>query len=103
MKAIVELTPEEYSSARNAYTALMEKCAGMGRRDMLAMFEDLHICTGYAHYKFRGKVSETLIERLGRMPTEDEIIMLVEGGFSHFGATCTVQPDGTFSGRVNID
>ena len=36
-----------------------------------------------------GIISDALIERLGRMPTDEEVIMLIDRGFYHFGASCT--------------
>ena len=46
--------------------------------------------SGYAHITFNGTYTEKLCEILGRTPTGEEIIMLVDGGFSHFGASCSV-------------
>lgn len=59
---------------------------------------------GYAHYRFYVKPSQKLLAAVGRPLTEDEVIILVDGGFSHFGADCTYNKDsGTYSGRVNTD
>lgn len=100
MKAIVDLTSEEYREQMNTHHIIKQVTAGMSHTDM---FDGFAKSPGYAHYKFRGKCSAELLIKLGRLPTPDEVIMLVDGGFSHFGATCTIQPDGSFSGRVNVD
>lgn len=65
-------------------------------------YEAVHKSSGYAHYTFSGKVSDEMVEEMGRMLTGDEIIMLVDGGFSHFGASCSISGQ-AFRGSVNID
>lgn len=100
MKAIVALSPEEYRNQSAAYSALKKATKGKSVSELM----DVKRRTGYAHYTFDGSYTPLLVELLGRHPTSDEIIMLVDGGFSHFGATCNVSHDRmTFSGRVNTD
>lgn len=101
MKAICEYTKEEYIAMQDKHRRLVEATSGLSRADM---FKDYSKGTGYAHYKFRGVYTKLLVERLGHKPDADEIIMLVDGGFSHFGATCSID-DVTrhFVGRVNTD
>ena len=99
MKAVVELTTEEYDRYSKIYANLCEKIGESGTSELII---DLKQTGGYAHYKFSGTVSDTLVEKLGRMPTEVELIMLIDSGFSHFGASCTIIGKG-FSGRVNTD
>lgn len=99
MKAIVEYTKEEHEAMRVKYQELLDITRSMDG----SAVEKLDKSRGYAHYTFSGKVSTALIDALGRLPTGDEVIMLVDGGFSHFGASCRVASDGTFSGRVNTD
>ena len=100
MKAIVSLTPEEARSQNATWAALKKVVKGESLSDLL----DVRRRTGYAHYTFEGRYTHRLVELLGRHPTSDEIIMLVDGGFSHFGATCGVSHDRMiFSGRVNTD
>ena len=99
MKAIVELTPEEHEVLRKISDNVSEKVKGFTRSDY---FEDYNKKPGYAHYQFSGKITDKLIDLLGRDPTSDEIIILVDGGFSHFGASCQIRGN-SFSGRVNID
>lgn len=98
MKAICELTTLERDALSKKYKALRVKTEGVSKRKLL----DFSKKQGYAHYTFSGYVTDELIDLLGRMPDTDEIIMLVDGGFSHFGATCTLNGR-RFSGRVNID
>lgn len=99
MKAIVELTNHEHDAMRKKRDALFAKTKGVRMDELFTHFKKT---SGYAHYTFSGYVSDKLIDLLGRKPDSDEIIMLVDGGFSHFGATCTLN-DRRFSGRVNID
>lgn len=99
MKAIVDLTPEMHKRQSEIWGNLRDKTKGLCKSDM---FEDYRHDSGYTHYKFSGKVSQALINALGRVPTGDEIIMLVDSGFSHFGASCCMD-DLRFSGRVNTD
>ena len=100
MKAIVNYTDSEYARQLDAYTELREKVKGIHKADM---FCDFTRCVGYAHYTFSGRCTAALVERLGRLPTSDEVIMLVDNGFSHFGASCTIDSNGDFHGRVNTD
>lgn len=100
MKPVVTLTEQEYQAYARMYAELCESIRDLFIKDM---FEGFAKRPGYAHYAFEGKITDKLIGRLGRMPTEEEVIMIVDGGFSHFGATCRITPDGYFSGRVNID
>ena len=99
MKSITEYTPTEYMDTMHAYLAMYEKIQGYGHR---VLFDNLQRHWGYAHYNFSGRVSDKLIELLGRMPTPNEIIMIIDSGFSHFGATCTITGR-NFSGRVHTD
>lgn len=100
MKAIVEYTPEEYSKMYEKFMALQHVTAGYKRSDLLTYTRT----SGYAHYKFKGTYTQKLVELLGHHPTEDEIIMLVDGGYSHFGAGCSIDKKNmAFSGHVNTD
>lgn len=98
MKAIPSMTKEEYEEQRKVLEALNEKTAGHMPGELL----DLGKKMGYAHYTFSGEIRPLLIQLLGRYPTSGEIIMLVDGGLGHFGATCAVNGN-KFSGRVNTD
>lgn len=96
MKAITEYTIQEAADQSVKCKELLKKVEGTTRSDW---FEDFRQQSGYAHYKFSGRVSDKL---LGHEPTGDELIMLVDSGFSHFGASCSVS-NRSFSGRVNTD
>ena len=98
MKAIVELTKEELKKYNEMYDNLQKKIKGISR-DQLYVYSRR---SGYAHYTFVGTYTEKFCEILGRAPTAEEIIMLVDSGFSHFGATCCIRGN-HFSGRVNTD
>ena len=106
MKAIVEYTNQEYEQQMSKYIALVERVNEYTQSNG-CKFKDLMVYErhyGYAHYTFKGTYTDSLIDALGRTPTPDEIIMLIDGGFSHFGATCTIDTSRhTFDGRVNID
>ena len=100
MKAIVSYTDEEYAQMRLKQMRMLDAIRGMDRRELYTYTKR----SGYAHYQFSGTYTDKLVEALGRHPDSDEIIMLVDNGFSHFGASCTINTNGkTFSGRVNVD
>lgn len=97
MRAIVEQPREEIERLNGVQKHLKE--VGLTRQNA---FVDYQTTSGYAHYTFRGQQSSEVVEKLGRGLTSEEIIILADGGFSHFGATCTVGGTG-FAGRVNTD
>lgn len=100
MKAIVEMTHEEYGKMHDKFEKLKRATAGHPRSELLTHTRS----SGYSHYKFNGTYTDTLVELLGRHPDEDEIIMLVDSGYSHFGAGCAIDTQHrSFSGRVYID
>ena len=99
MKAIVEYTKEEAEAMTKKWHELRGKTNGMARSEL---FDNYTRTSGYAHYTFSGDITNKLVEVLGHEPSPDEIIMLVDDGFSHFGASCSISGR-HFSGRVNID
>ena len=99
MKAIVEMNQEEQKEYGKKFDQLREKLAINTRNELLP---DLHKMVGYAHYRFSGRIGQALVDALGRQPTPEEIIMLVDNGFWHFGAECHINGD-RFTGRVNTD
>ena len=100
MKSITEYTPEEKNEMIEKLRKLRET---LKNTPVTELFEDYNRRIDYAHYTFSGKISDKLIQLLGRIPTADEIIMIADGGFHHFGATCSIFPDRSFSGKINID
>ena len=99
MKAIVDYTNEEAEAMSKKWNELRDKTKVIPRAEL---FDNYTQTSGYAHYKFSGDITDKLVEVLGHEPSPDEIIMLVDGGFSHFGASCTINGK-HFGGRVNID
>lgn len=99
MKAIVEYTKEEAEIMSKKWKELQDKTKGM---PVAELFSSYSRTSGYAHYTFSGYITDKLVEALGHEPSPDEIIMLVDRGFSHFGASCSIN-DRHFSGRVDID
>ena len=99
MKAIVEYTKEEYAFMSKKWKELRDKTNGMARSEL---FDNYTKTSGYAHYTFSGDITDKLVEALGHEPSPDEIIMLVDDGFSHFGANCSISGR-HFSGRVCTD
>lgn len=99
MKAITSLNTEECEFYRKMYLNLMDCIKDKNKADLFGYKKHYR----YAHYTFEGWYTEQLCQCLGdRVPLPEEIIMLVDGGFSHFGASCTVDTQ-TFRGRVNTD
>lgn len=99
MKAIVEYTKEEAEAMSKKWNELQDKTKDIPKAEL---FDNYSRTSGYAHYKFSGDITDKLIEVLGHEPSPDEIIMLVDSGFSHFGASCSIHGR-HFGGRVNID
>ena len=98
LKAIVELTDEEYAKQAAIYSNLKDLLKTAKKAELINYSRN----AGHAHYTFTGSYTKKLCILLGHIPTYVEILMIVDGGFSHFGASCTVR--GTlFYGRVNID
>lgn len=99
MKAITEYTDKEIDEMSKKLHELRDKTKDVPRTEL---FENFSKKSGYAHYTFSGDVTDKLIEVLGCMPSTNEIIMLVDSGFSHFGASCSINGR-HFVGWVNID
>lgn len=99
MKAIVELSQAELAQYTDIMKSLKGATKGTSQKDW---FNNLRTKSGYAHYTFSGDVTDELIKLLGHEPSANEIIMLVDGGFIHFGASCSISGR-HFSGRVNTD
>ena len=99
MKAIVEYTKEEAEAMSKKWNELRDKTKCIPKAEL---FDNYSRTSGYAHYKFSGDITDKLVEVLGHEPSTDEIIMLVDSGFSHVGANCSIN-DRHFSGRVCTD
>lgn len=99
MKSITDYTDEEVEEMVKKKATLFKSIAGHSTSDLFTNFIKRY---GYANYTFSGYIADLLIEKLGRMPTTEEILLIVDNGFSHFGATCIIT-DRYFSGKVYID
>ena len=99
MKAIIDYTKEEAEVMSKKWKELRDKTKDIPRAELFSNYTQT---SGYAHYKFSGDITDKLVEALGHEPSPDEIIMLVDRGFSHFGARCSVN-NRHFSGRVCTD
>lgn len=94
IKAIVELTPSEeehiVSVAKHLFSVLKPGMCTMTKRH------------GYAKYEFSGEYTQELVDALGHEPTEEELVLIADGGYSHFGAHCVIK-DRKFCGVVYND
>lgn len=99
MKAILNYTNEEAEAMRKKTAHILSSVNGVPKNEL---FQDYRRDVGYAHYSFSGNYTPKLVELLGHEPSPEEIIIIIDGGFSHFGASCSIS--GThFSGRLNTD
>jgi len=90
LKAVVALNEEEYKRYLTIWNDLKEKTGG---KIYKPMHRDECFCnyarvSGYAKMEHTGMVTQYLIDKLGRQPTELEISMICDGGFSHYGGAC---------------
>jgi len=100
MKAIVEFTEDDYKKCNDR----MKELRDMLKEDITNMrdyfFEERDKTSGYAHYKFSGKVKRKFKDILN----ESDIIMIIDNGYSSFGSSCFYNKEtGDFGGRVNTD
>lgn len=102
MMSTHDLTEEESKRLSQTWNDLKKILAIYKRSELIEVSEKF----GYGCYYFNGSYKDTLVNMLGRDPTEHEILMLVDTGTSYIGcgATCTVNTKNrTFSGKVNTD
>lgn len=99
MKPITAYTDEERQAMLEKWNALKQKIGGEFKT---GLFDNYRRDGYYAHYEFSGDISDRLIAMLGREPSAEEIIMIVDNGFYHFGATCEISGR-HFAGEVDID
>lgn len=97
LTAIVSLSDQQRVNYSKIWNSLKDKgCT----RDL---FNNYTMRTGYAHKLHRGKVSLKLMELLGRMPTELELSMLCDSGYSHFGGYSNMDASGNFVVKIYTD
>ncbi len=99
MKAVIHHTPEE----RERLTKLSnETLSAVGELKNTELFNDYKVTPAYHRYTFCGNIANLLVEKLGHMPTPEELIIIVDRGINHFGADCYI--DGIFfSGEISTD
>lgn len=95
MRAVTQLTNEEYEK----YSKIQQNLRQY-KEDTLIKYNTYR---KYGYYTFDGKITEYAKRSLGRLLTPEEIIILVDGGFHHFGAECYIAANGKFYGSVNYD
>lgn len=99
MEAIVQMSEERIKQLTALQAELKQKLP-RSRND--GWIENYKRYSGYSQYTFYGRVSDKMVEALGRMPTADEMIIFIDNGFSHFGAECIFKGR-DFHGYVNTD
>lgn len=99
MEAVTELSAKREAHLSALTKTIREKTKGYRHTEL---FNDFQKISGYAHYKFTGEITDKLIELLGHEPTSEEVILIVDDGYSHFGASCSIYGR-HFGGRVNTD
>lgn len=97
MKSIRDLNNGEYVKLRDKSITLYERTKGYKLSDLITYKKTYH----GTHYSFTGRYSNRLVGLLGHHPDADEIVILVDDGFGHGGASCRVNNTlKTFNGRV---
>lgn len=87
MKSRLRLSKEEYEQYVESWNRLREIIQTCGNKHKLAP----HIKNSHPFfYYFVGQYTQDLVDSLNREPTEEELIMIVDGGFNHFGAECGI-------------
>lgn len=102
MVSTYNISVEESERLPQMWNDLKRILAIYKRSELISVSEKF----GYNCYYFNGSYKDTLVNMLGRDPTEHEILMLVDTGTSYVGcgAICTVdKKNRTFSGKVNTD
>ena len=74
----------ERRELRRVYSALMAVLDGKDRFELYSV----RYSYGQSVKRFEGDYTAALVEALGRDPTTDELIMLVDNGYFNFGAYC---------------
>lgn len=67
MKSITEYTTEEHKKRLAEWRTLHNLIKSYSNSEL---FDDYSTTAGYAHFTFRGTVSQKLIDIIGRVPTE---------------------------------
>ena len=100
MKATTDYTDEEYINMQHKRTALYGAIAGHQYSELFTYQRRVND----SRYSFGGRYTDKLVELLGRHPDEEEIIMLIDCGYSHCGAFCTIdRVNKIFGGHVNTN
>lgn len=99
MRPITECSVNMRKELHERWNDLREKIDDNRVTDL---FDNFQRAGDYAHYEFYGEITDKLVELLGREPTAYDIIMIIDNGFHHFGATCAINGR-QFHGKVNTD
>lgn len=83
--------------AKERFDALMAKVRGV------KWFESKRTTPGYAHYTFRVELAKEVIEALGREPTPEEVVFMVDNWPYNFGFKCEKAKGGVYYGEVYTD
>ena len=100
MKATHERTPEEQKRLRAKQSEVLHAVWDVPKMDLFTDFKRAW-CADHLSYRFEGVYSQRLVDRLGRKPDPEDIIILVNGSIMHGGAHCIIR-DNAFKGRLDI-
>ena len=99
VRAASECTKHENDQRITAYQLLLSKLSNKP----LYHYVKRDVTRHYRHYEYCGTYTNHLINRLGRHPKPEEIIMLI-AGVNHMGADCHVNTHyDSFKGTVYIE
>ena len=93
LNPITGLTEGQWQENQAIYESLGER----GLLNPSKAFATFNRSSSYARHNFSGKLAE------GVELTELEIAMICDNGFSWFGGSSTLKPDGTFHVTVYFD
>lgn len=97
MKAVSELSMVELIKLHEQQRNLQLKIANLPLHEL---FEHYTVKDLNGSFIFSGKASQVLMKRLSRIPTPEEIILILVG-IQHRGAHCSVTADGFFVGAIH--
>lgn len=90
LKAVVELSVEEQSVYKALHENLVKKLTNGSLRVYAGIATTRRT---YSTAEYQGVIPPQTIELLGRMPSDLEVSMMCDNGFSHFGGNCHVDQE----------